>query len=116
MRAKLRMHVLSSGEAGSEALRPAARDGVVRDAVLPRCGPWPGGGVGSEVTCCRIRCSRWRRCVGASIHSRVRGAWRRARRPRRRAMIRGDSSDEWICVIAIAIMRTQGAARERSGA
>ena len=77
----------------SGALRPAARDGVVRDAVLPRCGPWPGGVVGSEVTCCRIRCSRWRRCVGASIHSRVRGAWRRARRPRRRAMIRGDSSD-----------------------
>ena len=64
----------------------------------------------------RLRCSPLAPLRGASIRSRLRGALWSCTPPSPSRMIRGDSSDVWICVIALAIMRTQCAAREQSGA
>ena len=113
MRARLRRRALSTGKARVEALRPTASAGVGG-------GPWschpPAGRsvtrcwVGSETTGRRFAAIRWRRCVGASIHSRV----RRARCDERAALANESPSrhDPWpffrcvrICVIAIAWAR-----------
>ena len=93
MRAKMRGRALSTGKARVKALRPTAGAGVDRPPPSSSTVRDPAMGMAPSRVGVSYAAFRWRRCVGASIQSRIRGAGCRARRPRRRDMIRGDSSD-----------------------
>ena len=82
---------LSSGEARAKAMRPAASAGIAGADVLQRYGQLHSDGEGapSRFCCSPLAPPRWRHHPLEGL----RGARRRARRPRRRVMIRGDSSD-----------------------
>ena len=85
-----------TSEAREKALRPPARIRVGEAVVLQQCGPPNAGGEGEslpEGAALHPLLSVGSACVGAFVRCKIReGAGRRARRPRRRAMFRGDYS------------------------
>ena len=84
-------------EVGERALRPPASTRVSEAIVLQQCGPPNAGEEGKllpEGAALHLLLSVGSAHVGAILRCKIReGAGRRARRPRRRDMIRGDSSD-----------------------
>ena len=102
MRAKMR------GVRCPQAKQERRRCGPLRALALTGCRPpamrsvtqrWDGSESAGSRFCCSPLAPLRRRLHPVQG---PRGAGRRARRPRRRVMIRGDSSDVWICIIAIA--------------
>ena len=89
-------YVQASGEAREKALRPPAGGGVDVAADLQRCVPPDDDEVEAlrEGVASRQPLSNGSTRFGGTACCKIRkGAGRRARRPRRRAMICGDSSD-----------------------
>ena len=89
-------YIQATGGASGKALRPPASIGVGVAVVLQRCGP-PDGEEGKalrEGVASRLLLSVGSARVGDTDRCKIReGAGRRARCPRRRVMIRGDSPD-----------------------
>ena len=86
-----------TSEAMERALRPPASARVSEAIVLQQCGPPNAGEEGEslpEGAALHLLLSVGSARVGAIVRCKIlEGARRRVRRPRLRAMIRGDSSD-----------------------